>query len=205
MGLRINSQLFPLVQETLTTLLIRTVALLEQLNVSYVLDSGSLLAQQRYGTFIPWDDDLDIRVNPKDWGRMQALRDMGKLNKTKDEVDLGNLHVDSRARILHKKREIQFRVYNVGFVGRNSMTLMDDIHADVVEANFVVSRVWENIGFVFSAPLRTVKFAGVVVTIPSTTFTERVLTKQFGANWMSPPREFRELDLLMRTEENKFK
>ena len=64
------------------------------------------------------------------------------------------------------------------------MILMDDIHADVVEANFVVSRVWENIGFVFSAPLRTVKFAGVFVTIPSTAFTERVLTKQFGANWM---------------------
>lgn len=44
-------------------------AILDRHDVAYTLGYGSLLGQVRHGGYIPWDDDIDLFVFEKDYGR----------------------------------------------------------------------------------------------------------------------------------------
>lgn len=57
-------------QKTLTEQLIIVVNVLEKNNINYWLAFGSVLGATRHGGFIPWDDDIDIYINGKDYNRV---------------------------------------------------------------------------------------------------------------------------------------
>lgn len=42
----------------------------KQLNIEYYLDGGTCLGAVRHGGFIPWDDDMDVVVDVKDYKRL---------------------------------------------------------------------------------------------------------------------------------------
>ena len=52
----------------------------EKNEIEYCLIAGSALGICNYGGFIPWDDDMDIAIQRKDWSRfIDAMKkDLGK-------------------------------------------------------------------------------------------------------------------------------
>lgn len=51
----------------------KLVHILEDNNIDYWLAYGSVLGSIRHGGFIPWDDDVDIYINGKDYKKLQKL------------------------------------------------------------------------------------------------------------------------------------
>lgn len=58
------------IQKALLGLLIKFDSFCQEKNISYSLDSGSLLGAVRHKGFIPWDDDLDIVIDRKNYNHL---------------------------------------------------------------------------------------------------------------------------------------
>ena len=47
------------------------VELMKEINVDYFFTNGALLGVVRHRGIIPWDDDLDLAINVKDWQKVK--------------------------------------------------------------------------------------------------------------------------------------
>lgn len=61
------------IQERLLEALISLSGICEQNGLQYWLCNGTLLGAEKYGGFIPWDDDVDICMPRKDYDRLMQL------------------------------------------------------------------------------------------------------------------------------------
>ena len=60
-------------QEALLSMIKDIDLLFTQNDISYSLCGGTLLGAVRENGFIPWDDDIDIMVNRRDYNKIVAL------------------------------------------------------------------------------------------------------------------------------------
>ena len=63
----------------------KLICLLEENNIDYWLAYGSVLGAVRHNGFIPWDDDIDVYINGKDYPKLRILFKEGPI---------GNLRLD---------------------------------------------------------------------------------------------------------------
>ena len=54
-------------------LLEKTIQMLDEFNIDYMLISGTLLGYIRHNDFIPWDDDIDLLVSPTILDKLPAI------------------------------------------------------------------------------------------------------------------------------------
>ena len=85
------------------------VAYLEENNLRYIIDYGTLLGAIRHGGFIPWDDDIDISMPRPDYERLLQLVkerpiDGVKMNHARD----GENGVNPYAKAVDEKTIVQY-------------------------------------------------------------------------------------------------
>ena len=188
-----------LMKITLRTLLSNIVNILNILNVKYTLGHGTLIGWARCGDFLEWDDDIDIRVHSKDWAKLSniyktASKVDSNYNITRVTINDTVIQVpfvqsDKRLSQLHEKRDINFRVLDIGYTELNHYTLVrDDIHLDLVSAECVdtswATCFWRDITDAFTVPLIHTTMSGINVTV--TPLFDSILTRQYGKNWRVP-------------------
>lgn len=57
-------------QQRMLDMLLYLDSVCKKLNIEYYLDGGTCLGAVRHGGFIPWDDDMDVVVDVKDYNRL---------------------------------------------------------------------------------------------------------------------------------------
>ena len=70
----------------------RLVHFLDDNNIEYWLDGGSILGLIRHGDFIPWDDDIDIAMDEKNYSLFRSLAKTG-LPGNLSFIDEGSGHM----------------------------------------------------------------------------------------------------------------
>jgi len=181
-----------LVKITLTTLLERVVRILNILDIRYTISAGTLLGWQRNQQFIPWDDDIDIRVHPSDWHKLHniyktAIRSGTNWNIYKVKgIDILPVQSDGRLSRLDKRSDIQFRVIGVGYTNLNHHNIIGkDIHLDLVSADYEMRYgPWKNVEIAFEKELMSTAMNGVTVKV--TQNYEQILQQTYGKNWNIP-------------------
>lgn len=76
-------------QGVLCQLLKKVVDILDSNEIEYWLAYGSVLGAVRHNGFIPWDDDVDIYINGKDYEKLQSIFKNGSINGLRlDDAEL---------------------------------------------------------------------------------------------------------------------
>jgi hypothetical protein len=100
---------------------------LEQ-NIIYTLIAGSLIGYYWDQSIIPWDDDMDLLVRPKDWAKFKRLWNSGKnTRKFKHDWEITNIELNGKAYEMfkYKFRDGWFKIRGITPLWENDMGGID--------------------------------------------------------------------------------
>lgn len=156
--------------------------LLDQSNVKYWLEGGSLLGAARYKDIIPWDYDVDIGILRDDVKKCQFLQKADDLSRT------GSKFVDSSGFVWEKAREGDFF--------RVQYSQFNHLHVDIFpfyERNGIMTKnTWfkthrQDTEFPahFLKPLTRIEFVGIRASAPNS--VKEFLEYKFGKGVIENP------------------
>lgn len=110
-------------------------------DIKYALIAGSALGIVNYKGFIPWDDDIDICIEKKDWQRF-----IDAMNKDlKDDYYFQCFENDKRYNVLIPSMKVRKRntcIEEVNFLLKNRCKSGDGIFVDVVIYDNIADNKW---------------------------------------------------------------
>jgi len=81
----------------LTSLLDEVTQLFVSLNIRHTVDGGTLLGFGRDKNFVPWEDDVDMRVHVDDWTKLlSGIRARAVKEKATGSIRMGAMRFDNR-------------------------------------------------------------------------------------------------------------
>ena len=180
----INTDTYTYVYEYKTQLLQNMTRLLNDLHIRFCIAHGNLIEHTR-GKPIYHDDDLDLRLCKDDIGRwLEYCKNNG------GDIHRYNLRFDGRFSDAdaQKKNGIQVRLKHFQNDSRIKVFEDMDIHCDLV-ANNIHTDIWIVYDIDYNN-LRKISYLGVDTYAPSEADTERILTKEYGSNYMTPNKRY---------------
>lgn len=90
------------------------VAYLEENNLRYIIDYGTLLGAIRHGGFIPWDDDMDLNMSRKDYDYFAKEFEKSMGDKYELFVPDGKHKITHLFMKVSKKGTVQEEIYTAG-------------------------------------------------------------------------------------------
>ena len=110
-------------------------------DIKYALIAGSALGIVNYKGFIPWDDDIDICIEKKDWPRfIEALK-----KDLADDYYFQCFETDKRYNVLIPSMKIRKKntcIEEVNFLLKNRCKSGDGIFVDVVIYDNIAENKW---------------------------------------------------------------
>lgn len=110
-------------------------------DIKYALIAGSALGIVNYKGFIPWDDDIDVCIEKKDWARfVEAMKkDLG------DQYYFQCFETDKRYNVLIPSMKVRKKgtcIEEVNFLLKNRCKSGDGIFVDVVIYDNIADSKW---------------------------------------------------------------
>ncbi|XP_005103976.1 uncharacterized protein LOC101864638 [Aplysia californica] len=141
---------------------------LQKVNVEHFLEGGSMLGSLRHQGFIPWDDDLDIAINVKDWVKVREALSC---------IEGFHLRVQPNMHWAFRRQRYRFPYIDIFFYAEDE-THIWALAYYIMRMTFVLSKK-----DVF--PLTTGFFEGHLVPLPR--YADRVARKVFEYDYCLSP------------------
>ena len=154
--------------------------LLTDLNIRFVISYGNLIEYERQMP-IYHDDDVDVRFSVEDWDKwVEYCQVPSNINNPKY-----NLVFDDRFGNMDAQKYNGIQARLIEFENPNNIqTFNTDVHLDLV-ASVVELKFWPDFDIDFNK-INRVTYIGSPTFVPNDDDTQRVLTQQYGPNYLIP-------------------
>lgn len=187
-------------QRYILQVLQEVIRVLDELNIPYYMQGGTMLGAIRHDGFIPWDDDVDLGIPRADYERMlkqvsPLLPDNLELRTYEDETD----HHYYFARIVDKRYQIK----RMGSLEERYENIWVDLFPLDGMPNGGVARLWHKFRLLWTRLKYHLScFEKVNIKRPGRPFLERVIIKiamitRVG-KWFNTRKQLDKLDRLLK-------
>ena len=173
---------------------------LEELNIPYFMQGGTMLGAIRHGGFIPWDDDVDLGIPRADYDRLlkevsARLPENLELRTYDDETD----HHYYFARIVDKRYQIR----RMGSIEERLENIWVDLFPLDGMPNGFVSRQWHKMRLLVTRlKFHLSCFEKVNIKRPGRPLVERIIIRfamiTHVGSWWNTRKQLDKLDRLLK-------
>ena len=173
---------------------------LEEVNIPYFMQGGTMLGAIRHGGFIPWDDDVDLGIPRADYDRMlkevaARLPENLELRTYDDETD----HHYYFARIVDKRYQIR----RMGSIEERLENIWVDLFPLDGMPNGFISRQWHKMRLLVTRlKFHLSCFEKVNIKRPGRPLVERIIIRfamiTHVGSWWNTRKQLDKLDRLLK-------